>query len=229
MLDALAHQFKTPLAVTRAASSGLLALGGLSELQTGFVNAVEQQARKLDDLASRLLRAAVLESTDFKPRRKALFFSTLVESAIGRLEPAADRARVRIGVSRDEIPVLADGGLILTSINQLVDNAVKYSDPGSLIDLTITIQDTQTVLTVRSKGLVIARTDREKIFERFYRAPETRHLPSGTGLGLSIVKKIVEAHHGHVWAEAEPGYGTLVSIALPAALPIAPAPEYAVA
>ncbi len=102
-------------------------------------------------------------------------------------------------------------------------------DPGSFIDLTVKVQEIQIVLTVRSKGLVVARTDRERIFERFYRAPETRHLPSGTGLGLSIVKKIVEAHHGHVWAEAEPGYGTLVSIALPAALPTAPALEYAVA
>src|ERR1019366_3376006 len=119
VLDALAHQFKTPLAVTRTASSGLLALGGLSELQTGFVNAIEQQARKLDDLASRLLRTAVLESSEFKPRKKALLFSTLVKTGIGKLEPAADRERVRISISGGEIPVLADGELILTSVNQI--------------------------------------------------------------------------------------------------------------
>jgi two-component system, OmpR family, sensor histidine kinase KdpD len=225
VLDALAHQFKTPLAVTRTASSGLLALGGLSELQTGFVKAIEQQARKLDDLASRLLRAAVLESTELKPHMKALLFSTLAEAAIRKIEPAADRERIRLTVSRDEIPVLGDGELILTSVAQLVDNAVKYSDPDSPIDMTFTVREAQIVLTVRSRGLVIGRADRERIFERFYRAPETRHLPSGTGLGLSIVKKIVESHHGHVWAEGEPGYGTSVSIALPTA----PTPIYAVA
>jgi signal transduction histidine kinase len=75
------------------------------------------------------------------------------------------------------------------------------------------------VLRVRSKGLVIMPADRERIFERFYRATETHHLPSGTGLGLSIVKKIVEAHGGHVWAEGEMNYGTSFSISLPAALP----------
>ena len=116
-----------------------------------------------------------------------------------------------------ETPVLADHELILTSIAQLVDNAVKYSEPGSPIDITFTPKDGQMVLTVRSKGLVVARADRERIFERFYRAPETRHLPSGTGLGLSIVKKIVESHEGHVWAEGEAGYGTAVSISLPTA------------
>ena len=225
VLDALAHQFKTPLAVTRTASSGLLALGGLSELQSGFVRAIEQQARKLDDLASRLLKTAILESTEFNPQKKVLLFSTVVEAAARKLETAADRERVRLSVPNDEIPVLADRELILTSITQLLDNAIKYSDPDSTIDMTFTVREAEIVLTVRSKGLVIARADRERIFERFYRAPETRHLPSGTGLGLSIVKKIVESHHGHVWAEGEPGYGTSVSIALPTA----PALDYAFA
>jgi signal transduction histidine kinase len=75
----------------------------------------------------------------------------------------------------------------------------------------------EVVLTVRNKGLVVAANDRERIFERFYRAQDTQHLPAGTGLGLSIVKKIVEAHQGSVWAEGEPGYGTSFSISLPVA------------
>ena len=222
VLDALAHQFKTPLTVTRAASAGLVALGGLSELQTECVAVIDQQARKLDELASRLLRSAGLQYTEFKPRRKPLLFSILAEAAIRNVESETDRERVRVLAPSGEIPVFADHELILTSITQLVDNAVKYSDPGSPIDVTFTLKTNQIVLTVRSKGLVVSRVDRERIFERFYRAPETRHLPSGTGLGLSIVKKIVESHQGHVWAEGVPGYGTAVSISLP----IAPAPVY---
>ena len=222
VLDDLAHQFKTPLTVARAASAGLLALGGLSELQTECVAVIDQQAKKMDELASRLLRSASLESTEFKPRRQALCLSALAQTAIGKLEPAADRERVRVFVPTGEPPVFADRELILTSVTQLVDNAVKYSDPGSPIDMTFTANEAQIVLTVRNRGLVLARADRERIFERFYRAPETRHLPSGTGLGLSIVKKIVESHEGHVWAEGEAGYGTAVSISLP----VAPASVY---
>ena len=80
---------------SRAASAGLLALGGLSGLQTECVAIIDQQARKLDDLASRLLRSAGLEGEEFKPRRKALLFSTMAHAAIGdqeagTVETAAD-------------------------------------------------------------------------------------------------------------------------------------------
>ncbi len=227
VLDDLAHQFKTPLAVARTASAGLFALGGLSDLQTELVGVIDQQARKLDDLASRLLRSASLERAEFKPKKQALLLSALAHSAVSKLESATDRERVRVFDPSGETPILADQELILTSIIQLVDNAVKYSNPGSPIDIRFTLEESGTVLTVRSKGLVVAGEDRERIFERFYRAPETRHLPSGTGLGLSIVKKIVESHQGHVWAEGEAGYGTAVSIALPAAA--RPVCDYALA
>jgi len=216
VLDALAHQFKSPLTVARTASSGLLAVGGLSELQTELVTVIDEQARTLDHLASRLLSAAMLDSTEFKPKRESVRFSSLIPAAIGRLDQETDRKRFRVSMPNTEAPILADPELMVTSIAQLLDNAIKYSEPGSPIDVSCTATETGVVLTVRNKGLVIAQQDRERVFERFYRAPETQHLPAGTGLGLSIVKKIVASHRGSVWAEGEAGYGTRFSISLPA-------------
>jgi two-component system sensor histidine kinase KdpD len=216
VLDALAHQFKTPLTVARTASSGLLAVGGLSELQTELVTVIDEQARTLDHLASRLLSAAMLDSTDFKPRLEPVLLSGLIRAAIERLDQEMDRDRFRVSVPQTEVPILADRKLILTSIAQLVDNAIKYSEPGSPIEIASGANETAVVLTVRNRGLVIAQQDRQRVFERFYRAPETQHLPAGTGLGLSIVKKIVESHRGSVWAEGEAGYGTTFFISLPA-------------
>jgi two-component system sensor histidine kinase KdpD len=227
VLDALAHQFKTPLAVARTASSGLLALGGLSALQTGFITKIDQQARKLDHLASQLLKAARLEAMEFKPRRKLLLFSAIVHAAVRDVESAFDRKRMAVIVPSGEMAVFADHELIQTSVAQLLDNAVKYSDPGSPIDVRLANTEARVVLSVRSRGLVVARADRERIFERFYRAIDTRHSPAGTGLGLSIVKKIVEAHQGNVWASGEDGYGTTVCISLPT-VPV-PVHEYAFA
>jgi two-component system sensor histidine kinase KdpD len=218
VLDALAHEFKTPLTVARTASSGLLAVGGLSELQRELVTVVDQQASKLDHLASGLLTAARLDGAEFKPQREPVLLSGLVSAAIRSLADDTDWARFRVSVPDGEILVSADRELILTSLVQLVDNAIKYSEPGSPVDFNLTVDRTAVVLRVRSKGLVIMPVDRERIFERFYRAPETHHLPAGTGLGLSIVKKIVEAHGGHVWAEGEMNYGTSFSISLPAAV-----------
>jgi two-component system sensor histidine kinase KdpD len=203
--------------VARTASSGLLAVGGLSELQQDLVTVIDQQVGKLDHLALRLLRSARLESTDFQPRRAPVRFSSLVSEAIKTLGQETDRARFRVSLPHREIPIFADRELILTSLVQVMDNALKYSEPGSPIQIGFSITDSSVVLKVRSKGLVIKPSDRERVFERFYRAPETQHLPAGTGLGLSIVKKIVEAHHGHVWAEGEADYGTSFSLSLPAA------------
>ncbi len=219
VLDALAHQFKTPLTVARTASSGLLAVGGLTELQKELVTVIDEQARTLDHLASRLLSAGMVESTEFKPKREPLLFCSLIRTSIDSLAQETDRQRFRVSVPDPELPIFADRELILTSMAQLIDNAIKYSEPGSPIDIACTAKEAGVVLTVRNKGLVIAPQDRERVFERFYRAPETQHLPAGTGLGLSIVKKIVASHQGSVWAEGEAGYGTSFSMSLPVCNP----------
>ncbi len=217
VLDALAHQFKTPLSIVRTASSGLLAIGGLSELQADLVTSIDQQAAKIDHLASRLLTAAKLEAIEFKPQREPQMLSTLVERAIRKLERQADRERFQVSLPIGEVAVLADPELILTSLAQLVDNAVQYSEPGSPIEVTFALNEGRVMTQVLSRGSIVRCDDRERIFERFYRAQGTPQVPAGTGLGLSIVKKIVEAHHGNVWAEGIANYGTAFSMSLPRA------------
>jgi two-component system sensor histidine kinase KdpD len=103
---------------------------------------------------------------------------------------------------------LADCKLIATALNQLFDNAIKYSVPGSAIETWIEESQGKVTLAVRSQGLIIAPADRERIFERFYRAAGTEHGPSGTGLGLSIVKRIADVHNGRIWVESKEDSGT---------------------
>jgi two-component system sensor histidine kinase KdpD len=215
VLDALAHQFKTPLTVIRTASSGLPAAGGLCEEQTELVSIIDQEARKLNDLACRLVSAPMLESTEFQPQLEPLLLSRLMKSALLEVEGETDRERFQLSLPAEEPPVFADRELILTALAQLVDNALKYSVPGSAIDVKLTARETAVILSVRSKGLVVSAADRERIFERFYRAPGAQDRSSGTGLGLSIVKTIAAGQRGHVWAEGEPGYGTVFSLSLP--------------
>jgi two-component system sensor histidine kinase KdpD len=215
VLDALAHKFKTPLTVIRTASSGLPAAGELSELQTELVSLIDQEARKLNDLASRLLGTPNLDSTEFAPQPEPLLLSRLMKSAIQELEQREDRDRFQVSAPAQEPAVFADRELILTALAQLVDNALKYSIPASPIEVGLIAKKTAVVLTVRSKGLVVAQADRERIFERFYRAPGAQRCSPGTGLGLSIVKTIAADHHGHVWADGEPDHGTRFSLSFP--------------
>jgi two-component system sensor histidine kinase KdpD len=207
VLDALAHDFKTPLTTIWTASSGLLAAGGLSSNQTELITLVDEQARKLNELASRLLGAAKLDSPDFRPQREPLFLSELVNAAIRSID-GQYRGRFQVTVTSHENPVLADCKLIATALNQLFDNAIKYSVPGSAIETWIEESQGKVTLAVRSQGLIIAPADRERIFERFYRAAGTEHGPSGTGLGLSIVKRIADVHNGRIWVESKEDSGT---------------------
>ena len=215
VLDALAHQFKTPLTVIRTANSGLPAAGELSVLQTELVSLIDQEARKLNDLASRLVGAPRLDSQEFAPQPEPVLLSRLMKTAIQELEHDADKQRFRLTVPVGEPTILADRELILTALAQLVDNALKYSVAASPVDVGFVIKETAVILTVRSQGLVLHDSDRKRIFERFYRGPAAPSYSTGTGLGLSIVKTIAQDHHGHVWAEGEPGYGTTFSLALP--------------
>jgi two-component system sensor histidine kinase KdpD len=217
VLDALAHKFKTPLTVIRTASSGLPAAGELSELQTELVMLIDQEAGKLNDLASCLLGAPNLDSQEFAPQPEPLLLSRLLRTAIQELEQPADRDRFSVPALVQEPPVFADRALILTALAQLIDNALKYSLPASPIEAGLIVKETAVVLTVRSQGLVVLPADRERIFERFYRAPGAQRSSLGTGLGLSIVKTIAADHQGHVWAEGEPDYGTKFSLSLPIA------------
>jgi len=218
MLDTLGHEFKTPVTTIWAASSGLLESGGLSAMQAELLTLVEEQSRKLNDLASRLLRTAKLDRADFNPKRKPVLLSDVVDSVLQDLEPRQLRERIRMTLPRKEVFALGDHSLLGAALTQLVDNALKYSTPGSAIHISFGGDDGEATVTVHNTGAVIQKVDRERIFERFFRAEHAEHGPTGTGLGLSIVKRIVEAHHGRVWADSDPERGTAFSIGLPVAV-----------
>jgi two-component system sensor histidine kinase KdpD len=103
-----------------------------------------------------------------------------------------------------------------TALAQLVDNAVKYSEPDSPIGIAVALIEREVTVTIESHGDPIPAADCERVFDRFYRATGAPNRPPGTGLGLSIVRRIVDAHQGRVWAESGAGGKSIFSIALPA-------------
>jgi two-component system sensor histidine kinase KdpD len=215
VLEALAHEFKTPLTIIHTVSSGLLAAGDLSDTHTELVTLIDKQSRNLNDLASRLLSAGNLDVAEFQPQCEAVFVSDLVTTAIGTVCPEESRGRFACSIPRDEVPVLADRKLMSTAFAQLVDNAVKYSEPDSPIGIAVALINQEVRVTIESQGDPIPPADCERVFDRFYRAAGAPNRPPGTGLGLSIVRRIVDAHRGRVWAESGAGR-SIFSIALPA-------------
>jgi two-component system, OmpR family, sensor histidine kinase KdpD len=216
VLDSLAHQIKTPVATIWAASSGLLALGGLSETQTILMGLLDEQSQKLSNIASQLINTAKLDSSTLAPRRELLVLSDVVDETIQPLERQQARARLQISYPAEELPVLADRKLISDALGQIVNNAFKYALPETAINIGVEVAGAEALISVRNVGPMIPASDRERIFEQFYRANSSGEGPPGSGLGLSIVRRIMEAHEGRVWVESGAGV-TVFSMALPLA------------
>jgi signal transduction histidine kinase len=141
--------------------------------------------------------------------------SRAARTVVAEIDQDSDRERFHFSMPATEAAILADPELIMTAIAQLTDNALKYSAPGTTIGVSLDSGDNAVVLRIRSQGLEVLPADRQRIFERFYRAPGAQQFASGTGLGLSIVKTIAADHDGSAWAEGEPEFGTSFYLSFP--------------
>jgi two-component system sensor histidine kinase KdpD len=215
VLDSLAHAFKSPLTAIWTASSGLLEGGRLSGDDVELATLIDEQSQHLNRLATELLQMARIDAAKVSLQRERIAVRTLIENVVDAVREPFHAGRVAISYSVPHLEVFADRKILSTALEQFLDNAFKYSTPGSPIAITAEENLGEIVISVHNEGPAIQPADRERIFERFYRAQESRHRASGTGLGLSIVKKAAEAHGGRVWVVSEEGTGTTFYFALP--------------
>jgi two-component system, OmpR family, sensor histidine kinase KdpD len=196
ILDALAHEFKTPLATIVAAAGGLRETGGLRPEQLELAETAERESAQLGLLTSRLLRIARLDREEVKPYLEPTDIGELVTHlADYYVERWPDR---KFSLTKDiaSVEVRADAELLRLAVRQLLDNACKYSPSGSDIKISIELQHQLVALRVWNSGNSVPANERAKIFERFYRGSETHDLAPGSGLGLYVARKIVRAHGG---------------------------------
>ena len=215
VMDALAHEFKTPLTAVRTASSGLLALGNLTRPQTDLATVIEGETVRLNELCTQLLKTAKLEAERFGLKTDEVNVDDLIREVLNTREMNADHDRVQVLVEDPALTLRADRGLLGMILAQFVDNARKYARPGSPIEVRAKKSNTEVIISVHNFGSTIRIEDRERIFDRFYRAAEMVDSVPGTGIGLSVVRKAADAHHGHVWVISDEKEGTTFFLSLP--------------
>jgi two-component system, OmpR family, sensor histidine kinase KdpD len=215
VLDALAHAFKTPLTVIRVASAGLLEAGGLPPDRVELASLIDGESMRLSQLCDRLLQTAKLEAEKVRLKWEEIDIAKLVEEVKEELAELLKGHPLEVSVPSGVASVSGDKELLATVLGQYLDNAAKYSNPHTQIDISVRDSATELVVAVHSFGPVIPIEDRERVFERFYRCPEANTRALGTGVGLSIVKKAAEAHHGHVWVISAESEGTTFFLSLP--------------
>jgi two-component system sensor histidine kinase KdpD len=218
VLDALAHAFKTPLTAIMTASSGLLETGRLSTDDGELAALIDEQADHLNRLTTEVLQMARIDASEVKLRRERLAVPTLIEGVVSQYSNQLHGRRVVLPESAAPLEAYADREILSKALEQFIDNAAKYSTPGSPICVTAEENLGEIVIAVHNDGPPIPAAERERIFERFYRSEESRHRAAGTGLGLSIAKKAAEAHGGRTWVVSGEAQGTTFFLAFPRGL-----------
>jgi two-component system, OmpR family, sensor histidine kinase KdpD len=214
VLDALAHEFKTPLATILAAAGGIREAGPLGPEQQDMAETVESEAVRLSSLTSRLLRTAHLDREEIQPRMELIDLEPLVAQLASQHSERSPDRRILFEHPHERVEVLADPQLLRIALSQLVENACRYSVPGSTVTIAIDRQGDSAAIKVSNTGSSIPYNERTRIFERFYRGVDATRTISGSGLGLYVARKVAIAHGGALDLEIQNGQSGNVTFCL---------------
>lgn len=218
----VSHELKTPLSSIKAYAETLLN-GALHDPAHNeeFVRQIEQQADRLQQLIFDLLHLARVETGKESFQIENLSLPELVAISVQRFAAAAQAKQIGVTVeSAEELDIRADLEGMLTVLDNLIGNAIKYTPPGGHVRIRWRVEQDVGAIEIEDSGIGIAANHRDRVFERFYRVDQARSREmGGTGLGLSIVKHLVQAFNGGVSLQSELGKGSTFTVRLPRAYP----------
>lgn len=213
----VSHELRTPL-TTIIGYTDLLTRRGTDnpELLSKSLNTINSEGQRLLRLVNDLLSLSKYERADFKLILTSVDINALLEDVIGQMKIKSQKYNVDIDYNRLELPtVRGDYDRLKQVFINVLDNAIKYSNPGDIINVVAINYDDYVEVSIRDYGPGIPEENLNRIFDAFYRVEEDRSRQiGGTGLGLSIVKSIVKSHNGQVSIESKAGEGTMVVVKL---------------
>lgn len=216
LLHSISHDLRTPLVSITGALSGVLndpLLQG-EETRKELLTSAYSESRRLNTLVDNLLDMTRIDAGTLKLHLEPCDLKEIVRASLESLKDRIEKRPVHLDVAYDVSPISVDFKLMATVFTNLLDNAIKYSDPGSPIEIRIRRMRDGIGIDIEDEGFGVPDEELEKIFDKFFRAPQTRRI-NGTGLGLSICRGIIEAHKGKIWAENRGGKGLRISVKLP--------------
>jgi two-component system sensor histidine kinase KdpD len=215
LLSSVSHDLRTPLGVVTGATSALLAASGPTDERSRrrLLETAHDEALRLNRLVANLLDMTRVEAGALTVRKERQSMEDVVGSALTRLEDRLDGRELHVDVPHDLPWVAFDPVLVEQVLINLLENATKYTPPGSPLDISARVRDGHVETEVADRGPGVAPGDAERIFDKFYRVREREG--GGAGLGLAICRGIVRAHNGRIWVESRDGGGASFRFALP--------------
>ncbi|MFB3828894.1 MAG: ATP-binding protein [Bryobacteraceae bacterium] len=217
LIDALAHELKTPLTSIKAATTSLLAVPGQAEeSRIELLRIADEEADHLRNLIDDAIDMARLDTARIDVAWQISDPCEAVREVVESMKTDGGSRRVTVVVDGPAPPARFDRRLLKLAVKQLLDNALKYSPPESAVQVRIGHGDGFIRLDVTNRGKAIPAEEMKRIFDRFYRSPSVKHRIPGSGLGLSIAQRIAQAHMGDLTAASGPD-GTRFRLTLPLA------------
>ena len=216
IIDAIAHEFKTPLTLIKGVTTALLsAPEELTASRKEQLLLADEEAEHLREMIDDAVEVARLDTTHIKLRRETANVEEIVEQVAGAKEAEVEEHRLEIVCERPLPAIAVDRRLLKLALKQLIDNAFKYSPPDTPVTIQVQGGSGMLSIAITDHGPGIPVQEQARIFERFYRSPSVKQQVPGSGLGLSIASSIAHAHNGELTVDSRPG-NTTFRMQLPA-------------
>ena len=225
LLDAVTHDLRTPLTAIKAAATTLLGSGRAGTMddegRRELLSVIDEESDRLDHFVEQMMELAQIEGGQLLLRRAPASTGEIVNAALDRAAAALASHPVEVAIA-DKLPLLqVDAASTAGVVFELLENAAHYSPAGAPITIRANpvrggnAADGWVQIAVEDEGAGIPAEYRERVFEKFFRAPRPPDDTRGFGMGLAIARGIVEAHGGRIWAEANNGRGSVLQFTLP--------------
>ncbi|HEX8288833.1 MAG TPA: GAF domain-containing sensor histidine kinase [Pyrinomonadaceae bacterium] len=216
----MSHELRTPVTSIQGFAELLLADDTIPGESREFLEIIATESQRLSKMLTTFLSVSNLEQTDKQEMEKTpVKVDSVVREVVDEMQERAKRKRIRLVEQANPHipPVAADKGLIQRVVSHLVDNAIKYSPERTSVIISTILEADFLRVVVEDKGYGVPASERDKIWQKFYRIARDGQdkEEESTGLGLSLVKEIVEQHGGQVGVESEIGQGSKFSFTLP--------------
>jgi len=218
LLDSVTHDFRTPLTSIKASVSSLLSEGQLApEQRQELLTVIDEESDRLNRLVGEAVEMAQLDAHEVKLELEPHSIREVIDAALEESNQVLQENPVEVRLPEHLPTAVLDVTWITKVLRHLLENAVKYSQPGSPIFISAEVKGDRLVTNVADRGSGIDDLERSLIFDKFYRGQSQRYRIQGTGMGLAIVKAIVEAHGGRIGVTSQLGQGSVFSFGLPLA------------
>jgi PAS domain S-box-containing protein len=217
-ISVISHELKTPISIIKGYASTLARKDAQFDAQglQSRLMAIEEEVDRLDKLVGNLLYASRIQANGLQMDITPLDLEHLIRSVLRRLKAKAPDVRITLSIPERLPTVMADRDRIEEVLQNLLDNAIKYSPRHPEISVSCFSTGEEVIVSIKDSGMGISVREQEQIFERFQRVgePQSRSTP-GAGLGLYIARAIIEAHGGRIWVESTLREGSTFSFSLP--------------